>query len=177
MLTLHRDKKHKYKDGFWTVEKEKLKFNPHSKQHDKFPDSHLIEEIGIQFADYIDEAKEAVFREKFQRPNNLVDSDVVTLQDIKNVALFTMQNTGIPNYFITMVQEKTYDQFLHNLIIYIDLFLKIVEFLLIRRDELKSMINPKMCDLYSIKVEQFLAKQLSDRRILIAREYSKVNIN
>jgi hypothetical protein len=185
MLKLHRDKKHKFKDGFWTFrnEKGKLKFHSNINRNAKFPESQLIEEMGISFTDYMDQAEEAIFREIFQRPKDFVDSDVVTLQDIKNVALFTIRspmNCGIQKpstYFISMVHTNAYDRFLYNLIVYIDYFLMIVEFLLIRRDELNSEENPKFCDTYSVKVEEFLAKQLSDRRILIAREYSKVYNN
>lgn len=96
MLSLHRDKKHKFKNGHWTFnqEKAKLKFHSHFKrQHDKFTNSHLIE-IGLEFADYINEAEELIFREIFQRPDNFIDSDVITIQDIKNVVLFTMKTSA-----------------------------------------------------------------------------------
>lgn len=85
----------------------------------------------------------------------------------------TIQNCDITKAFIEMVHTDIYDRFLHNLILYIDYFLMILEILLIRRDE----VDAKTGNTYSIKVEQCLAKQLSDRRLLIGREYCKVIIN
>lgn len=48
-----------------------------------------------------------------------------------------------------------------------------VEFLLIRRDEIKGD-NGKIRNIDSIKVERILAEHLCQHRLILAREYSKV---
>lgn len=47
----------------------------------------------------------------------------------------------------------------------------VLEFLLIRRDK---EADGKIRDTFSTKVERFKSKELSDRRLLMAKEYSKV---
>lgn len=124
-----------------------------------------------------DEAEEKIFLEIFARPKNFsfYDGNVITIQDIKNLALFTASSKsggGLSTKFIEFLHTSTFDEFLHATIFYIDHFLLTLEFLLIRRDE--NLIEGKIRDLYSIEVEKFLSKQLSDRRLLMAREYSKI---
>lgn len=173
-LPLYRDKKHKFENGSWTwgEHETKLKFHPHGPtEDDKKTKTHSMSvDAGLKFAAYIDEVEEKIFREVFQRPDEFCDSDVVTLQDIKNLALFTLR-TKVPQKLIKFFHVELFDKFLHSVIFYTDLYLLILEFLMIRRDkEAEGFIR----DSFSTKVEQFLSKQLSDRRLLIAREHSKV---
>lgn len=171
-LPLHRDKEHKFKNGTWTwgEHEEKLKFHPHGDDKKTKKDIHSVVDAGLQFKTHVDVAEEKIFREIFLRPNSFYDSDVVTLQDIKNLVLFNMKSTTTKK-FIEFLHSEAYDKFLHGIIFYTDLFLIVLELLLIRRDdELKGFVR----DTFSVKVEQFLSKQLSDRRLLIARDYSKV---
>lgn len=172
---LHRDKKHKYINGQWTwnEEKGKLKFHPH--EHVTKRNSYLLPliDVGLNFADYINEDQELeeIFCKVFQRPKLYYDSEVITIQDIKNLVLFTIRS-GSTKELVDFVHTDICDKFLSNLIIYIDYFLLVVEYLLIRRDEI--LLDGKIRDTYSLQVERFLSKLLSDRRALIAREYEMV---
>lgn len=186
---LHRDKKHKFKNGHWTWQpyddvNGKLKFHSHSpiiladKKVTKRPHDDDVE-VGLKFSSYIDEAEEKIFLEIFQRPKNLSphDSDVITIQDIKNLTLFTSSSrsrNGSMKDFIEFLHTSPFDEFLHATIFYIDHFLLTLEFLLIRRDETSS--EGKIKDLLSMRIERFLSKQLSDRRLLMARQYSQILI-
>jgi Protein phosphatase 1 inhibitor len=167
-LPLHRDKEHKFKNGSWTWSEHEsaLKFHPHDgdKKTKNRPDG------GLKFKELIGASEEKIFREVFQRPNCFYDSEVVTLQDIKNLVLFTM-NSSMTRKFVEFVHLPLFDKFLRSIIVYVDAFLMVLEYLLIRRDK---ATEGKVRDTFSIKVEQFLSKQLSDRRLMIAREYSKV---
>lgn len=200
-VPLYRDKKHKFKNGYWTWNENdtKLKFHSHGiKPHDnmregnnlcKVPEAlnvkikaadkqernenaSYLDDVGLRFVNDIDETEEQIFLKYFQRPKKYCDSSWITIQDIKNLAFFTLKSV-IANEIIEFFHTKTFDKFLHAVIFYIDQFLLILEYLLIRRDELSQEI--KIRDTYSMEVERFLSKQLSDRRLLIAREYSKVN--
>lgn len=167
-LPLHRDKEHKFKNGHWTWAEHESKLKFHSHDDKKTKNSSV--DAGAKFKKNVDVAEEKIFRENFQRSSAFYDSEVVTLQDIKNLVLFTMNSRAAPK-LIKFLHCGGFDKFLHGLIFYVDLYLLILEYLLIRRDkELKGEIR----DSYSIKVEQFLSRQLSDRRLLVAREYSKV---
>lgn len=169
-LALHRDKEHKFKNGLWTwgEHEEKLKFHPHGDDKKTENETHSVVDAGLQFKAHIDVAEEKIFRGIFLRPNSFYDGDVVTLQDIKNLVLFT--SSSMTPQLIDFLLSEAFDKFLHSIIFYTDLFLMILELLLIRRDkELQGFVR----DTHSVRVEQFLSKQLSDRRLLIARDYSK----
>lgn len=188
-LALHRDKKHKYKNGLWTWQSPyddcdrldaKLKFNSHTngstvkgnsadKKDDPHDDDFTL--VGLTFADYIDEAEEKIFREIFQRSSSFYDGDVITIQDVKNLALFLVKSATTCD-LIEFLHTSEFDEFLHATIFYMDHFLLILEFLLIRRDE--TALEGKVKDTLSMRVERFLSKQLSDRRLLMAREYAKM---
>lgn len=172
-LPLYRDKEHKYKNGSWSWDEgettEQLKFTPQTAEK-KTDDLTQSLNSGLNFREEIDVEGEKIFLEKFQRKPLFYDSEVVTLQDVKNLALFLLESK-VSKKFVEFVHEETFDKFLRNVIFYFEFFLIVLEFLLIRRDqELKGRSRDTM----SLKVEQFMSKQLSDRRLLIAREYSKV---
>lgn len=171
-LPLYRDKEHKFKSGRWTWDEHEgeLKFHPHGDDKKTKNELRSMVDAGLQFKAHVDVAEEKIFREVFLRPNSFYDGDVVTLQDIKNLVLFTLKSTTTQK-FIDFLHTEAFDKFLHAIIFYADLFLMVLELLLIRRDkELDGFVR----DTFSVKVEKFLSKQLSDRRLLIARDYSKV---
>lgn len=126
--------------------------------------------FGIQFKDHMNEIDENIFRETFRRPDYSRDADVITIQDIKDVALFTAPQNAISNNVISFVHSHTVDEFLNDLIVYFEYFLKLVEFLLIRRDE----VQEKLLDMRSVQIEKMLASYLIQYRLILAREYSKI---
>lgn len=125
---------------------------------------------GLQFKDYMDENDENIFREIFRRRETSADSDVITIQDIKDLALFTAPFGAIPTAAVDFVHTETFDTFINALIIYFEYFLKLVEFLLIQRDELKS----KMRGEKSLCIERMFAAYLVQYRLILAREYSRI---
>lgn len=201
-LALYRDKKHKFKNGYWVWNEKmsKLKFCSHGKEpqvdtmlaeaengHYKplqvdfkiqkrktMPNVEAIkphDEGRLTFVNDIDETEEKIFHDFFKRPKGFDDSDVITIQDIKNLAFFTLKSKILDD-LVVFFNTDVYDEFLRAVFVYFNQFLLTIEFLLIRRDELNEA--NKIRDNYSLEIERFLSKQLSDRRLLIAREYSKV---
>lgn len=126
--------------------------------------------FGIQFTDHMDETSENIFRGTFRRPEWSRDSDVITIQDIKDVAMFTAPKNAFSHNLIDLIHCETVDEFLNDLIIYFEYFLKLVEFLLIRRGEMKT----KQLDMRSLQIEQMLSGYLVQYRLILAREYSKI---
>lgn len=171
-LPLHSDKEHEFKCGRWSWGEHEatLKFHPHGIVGRKNQRSKSSNESS-KFKNSINAVEEKIFREVFQRANSFHDSDVVTLQDIKNIALFTINSRAAQN-FLAFVHSTLFDEFLHSVVFYVDMFLMVLEFLLIRRDKaLKGQVR----DIFSVRVEQFMSKTLSDRRLLVAREYAQVS--
>ena len=110
---LHRDKEHKFKNGFWTWGENdvKLKFHSHVAD-DKKTKSHFHPvDAGLEFRKFIDVAEEKIFREIFVRPNSFYDSEVVTIQDIKNLELFNIES-GTTQKFLRRISAR--DHFLHG---------------------------------------------------------------
>lgn len=167
-LTLHRDKEHRYKKGIWTWDEDEIKF--HSFQIDQFKQKQSVD-FRIQIGEQMNVAEEKVYRDSFQAPVSPENTEVLTLQDIKNLVFFLIK-TKVSQKFIECVCEEIFDKFLFSVIFYTDYFLKVLELLLIRRDS--TLVDGKTRDKFSYKVEQYLSKQLSNRRLLISREYSKV---
>lgn len=168
---LHRDKEYKFKSGHWTwgPGESKLKFHPHEDDK-RVSIQNQAAGPAASYKQFINVAEEQIFREIFARPKGSFDSAVITLQDIKNLALFTRTPKSTQK-FLRTVHSDMFDEFLHSTIFYMDFFLLVLELLLIRRDE---TADGRVRDTFSIRVEQFLSKQLTDRRVLMARDYSKV---
>lgn len=174
-VPLFRDKEHSYKNGKWIWSNQgntpEITFIPQSAEREIKKVSTPVHE-GLKFIEDLNVAGEKHFLEKFQRKSTFCDSEVVTLQDIKNLVLFILVSKS-PKKFVKFVHSEIYDKFLHSIIFYFDLFLRVLEFLLIRRDH---EFSQKSRDTTSLKVERSLSNQLSDRRLLVAREYSKVSL-
>jgi hypothetical protein len=177
-VSIYKDKKHKYKNGYWMWKENanKLEFKSYSSRSEaekKLAKLQLANISGtmLEFVDHIDEMEEEIFRDKFKRPSEtFYDGNVITIQDVKNFSLFTLK-THVSRDFIEFLHTSMFDKLLHAIIFYIDLFLNTIELILIRRDDVKIR------DAGSIAVERFISKQLSDRRLLIAREYSNILLN
>lgn len=163
----------RYCSGQWNFHPRQERFEFHRENDEKspacdIPAPRLI--YGLQFKDYMDEIEENLFRQRFRRRETSADSDVITIQDIKDVALFTAPVGSVPAICVEFLHTETFDTFINDLIIYFEYFLKLVEFLMIRRDELKS----KMRNAQSLRIERMLAAYLVQYRLILAREYSRI---
>lgn len=65
------------------------------------------------------------FRRRFQRQCNRDEPVVVTLQDIKDVALFTADAADLSVEFISYFHLPTVDKFLRALIIYFQYYIQV----------------------------------------------------
>lgn len=163
----------RYCSGQWNFHSRHERFEFHRSTDDTSPACpnpapRLI--YGLQFKDYMDEIEENIYRRRFRRRETSADSDVITIQDIKDLALFTAPVGAVSAKVIEFLHTETFDRFINDLIIYFEYFLKLVEFLMIRRDELKS----KMRDAQSLRVERMLAAYLVQYRLILAEEYSHI---
>lgn len=125
----------------------------------------------LQFKRNLNQVEEEVFVEHFQRKGSY--GDVVTLQDIRNLVLFTLKSK-VSREFLKFVLSNDFTEFLHATIFYVDYFLTVQELVMIRRNEMK---HNKIRDQNSNDTEALISDRLSHRRLLMSREFSKICLN
>lgn len=126
----------------------------------------------LQFKRNLNQIEKDVFCENFQRRASY--GDVVTLSDIRNLVLFTLKSK-VSEEFLKFVLSNEFNEFLHATVFYVDYFLMVLEFVLIRRDEVKK--ENKSRNQNSIAVEASISRRLSHRRMLMSREFSNICLN
>lgn len=164
----------KYENGkwIWNEISKKFEFKPNRNKQN----SSIVRDptTSVVFKNNITQIEEMTFIRKFQRFSKSRDSDVIILQDIKDLVLFLASFDRLPKNFIDFFHANTTDEFLSDLIIYFAYFLKLWEFLLIGRDEAscESKQNPRNAD--TERIESLLSEYLSQYRLMLARDYSKL---
>ncbi|XP_036333413.1 protein phosphatase 1 regulatory subunit 36-like [Rhagoletis pomonella] len=163
----------KYCNGKWVWNKnlERIEF-------EDTKDAELVKEdyvntCGFNFSKTVNQLEELIFRQEFQRSDLTHDADVILVQDIKNVVLFLAPSEIITKDFIYFLHTFTVDRFLRALIIYFEYYLKMVEFVLIRRDEItgdKAQIQSEDTN----EIKRIYSEYLTQHRLLLAREYSTI---
>lgn len=141
MIRIHTDNfVPKYVNGtwLWNDQQEKLEFDSHEAASKELSKEEFITIGGFKFLANIDQLEEMIFRQEFQRSDTTHDYEVILLQDIKNLVLFLAPPEILTKDFIYFLNTKTVQRFLKALIIYFEYFLKLVEFVLIRRDEISG---------------------------------------
>lgn len=125
----------------------------------------------LKFKRNLNRVEQKVFQQYFERRGSY--GDVITLQDIRNLTLFTLKSK-ISKEFLKFVFSESFNDFLHATVFYIDYFLMVLELVLIRRDE--EIKERKIRDSNSITIEASISRRLSHRRLLLSREFSKVSL-
>lgn len=125
------------------------------------------------FKTSITDAEQALFNSIFRRPKESRSSDAITIQDIKNIVLFLLKSERLNPKFIDFFHTETVDTFLNDLITYFEYFLKLLEFVVVRRDEMHGP-ERKARNSDSDRVEQMLSEYMAQYRILLGRSYSKI---
>uniref|UniRef100_A0A1A9W7T9 Uncharacterized protein n=1 Tax=Glossina brevipalpis TaxID=37001 RepID=A0A1A9W7T9_9MUSC len=164
----------KYVNGHWgwNAEKDCLQFDSHTKDT-REGGNEIIVTCGFKFLASLNQVEELIFRQEFQRPPTTYDADVILLQDIRNLATYLAPPEIVNEEFCEFVNTKTMHTFLKALIIYFDYFLKVVEFILIRRDEIHGD-KAQIQSTESNELKRVYSANLAQYRLLLAREYSNI---
>ncbi|KPJ16919.1 Uncharacterized protein C14orf50 [Papilio machaon] len=99
------------------------------------------------------------------------DVDLIE-QDVKDVALFTAPVNLLSPMLINMLHLPTTERFIRALIMYSQYYLQIADEMARRMLELEAKVRTPYCDM----VENEFRDNLSDLRVLIAKEYSTMII-
>lgn len=155
----------KFKNGAWAVDSTgRMCFTP-AHQMDRYP--HEL------FWRTVSERHELLFQTKFQRARSTRDGDRILIQDIKDVVLFFVKPKQLSPAFIDFFHTETVDNFLNALVIYFEYYLKLLEFMAVRRDEMRhSEMKTRSPD--SDVVEHMLSEHMMQYRIMLARSYSRI---
>ncbi|EDW18194.1 uncharacterized protein LOC6582005 [Drosophila mojavensis] len=163
----------KYHSGKWTWDEssESLRFHPYSDLEDA--NERFIMTNGFKFLRTINQEEELIYRQVFARPENTFDGDVVVVNDVRDLVLFMMPKEFLSIKFVDFMHRPAVHRLLHALVIYFEYFLRLVEFILIRRDELSGDMAQVQSE-QTNEVKRIFSSHLSHFRMLVARNYSVI---
>lgn len=174
MIRLHIDTyAPKYYSGKWTWDSniDGLDFHPHndlSTVNDRYIDTN-----GYRFLRTLNPEEEAIFRQFYVRPDTTFDADTVVINDVRDLVLFMMPKEFLSMKFLRFMHEPAVHRLLHSLIIYFEYYLRMVEFVLIRRDEVSGKIAQIQSE-QTNEMKRTFSIYLSQYRLLVARNYSVI---
>ncbi|XP_037726176.1 uncharacterized protein LOC119557476 isoform X1 [Drosophila subpulchrella] len=159
----------KYYSGKWSWDSAKdcLHFEAHNDLENAR--ERYITTNGYKFLRTMDQEEELIFRQEYvrQKSNN---SDVIVISDIRNLVLYLMPKEFLSYRFVEFMHEQEVLYVIHALIIYFEYYLRLVEFVLIRRDELAGSMGQVQSE-ETNEMKRTLSVYLSQYRMLVARNY------
>ncbi|XP_050671290.1 uncharacterized protein LOC126969771 isoform X2 [Leptidea sinapis] len=154
-----------YENGHWEwdMSNEKLMF------YCDLPPSEEEEVVKIlkkiDFRDDIDVLEQHRFKKFLQRKTEV--DDVVTLQDVKDVVIFTAPMSALSPEIIGILHMPPTERFLRALILYTQFFIQVSDEMNHRTLELERKIRTEN----GVQVELKYREDLEDLRLLVAKEY------
>ncbi|XP_022904192.2 protein phosphatase 1 regulatory subunit 36-like isoform X1 [Onthophagus taurus] len=121
----------------------------------------------IKFRDVTDKLDKLIFRRYFQRRVKPLEPDVVTVQDLRDIALYLANPKDLSIEFINYFHIQPVDRFLRALIIYFQYYLDVWEVIESKREEKARKIRQPI----ALELEDVVRDNLEDLRALVAREY------
>ncbi|XP_030559585.1 uncharacterized protein LOC115761788 [Drosophila novamexicana] len=163
----------KYQSGKWSWDKkhESLHFEQHFDLEDA--NERYIDTNGYKFLRTLNQEEELIFRQVFVRPNTSYDPDTVVINDVRNLVFFLMPKQFLSMNFIEFMHKPSVHRLLHALIIYFEYFLRLVEFVLIRRDEIAGDMAQMQSE-QTNEMKRIWSSYLSQYRMLTARNYCAI---
>ncbi|XP_037967692.2 protein phosphatase 1 regulatory subunit 36 [Plutella xylostella] len=122
----------------------------------------------IEFRDDVDVLEQIRFRRRYQRKLKPGQPDIITLQDIKDIALFTAPLSILNPQLIDILHTATCERFLRALLLYCQYYLQIAEVMSQRVLELETKVRTPECDV----IERQYRDNLADLKLVVAKEYS-----
>ncbi|XP_068156038.1 protein phosphatase 1 regulatory subunit 36 [Drosophila tropicalis] len=172
MKRIHADKyAPKYYCGKWSWDKKKdcLHFEPHNDLENVR--ERYVMTNGYKFLRTINQEEELIFRHEYVRSESTFDADTVVINDIIDLTLFLMPSEFLTFRFVEFMHKPAVHRLIHALIIYFEYFLRMVEFVLIRRDELSGKLAQVQSE-QTNEQKRIFSIYLSQYRMLVARNYS-----
>lgn len=161
-----------YDDGYWAWSESDcmLEFRTNNVSQSISKQTILPAAIAgvLQFNDDPDLLEQFKFQKRFQRKTK--HDDVVTLQDVKDVVLFTAPSAMFTKDIVFLFHKPAMDRFLRALIFYCQYFLQIT-------GELNDRaLDAKIKTASSERIVHEFRENLQDARLIVAKEYSSINL-
>ncbi|XP_026747134.1 uncharacterized protein LOC113508356 isoform X1 [Trichoplusia ni] len=121
----------------------------------------------IEFRDDVDLIEQIRYRRRYQRKLKPGQPDVITLQDIKDIALYTAPVSILSPMLINVLHIPTTERFLRALILCCAYYLQVADEMAIRMIELDTKVRTPDCE----HIENEYRDNLADLRVLVAKEY------
>ncbi|KAH8362483.1 hypothetical protein KR200_006579, partial [Drosophila serrata] len=163
----------KYYSGTWSWDsnKDSLHFEPHN-DLENVRERYIVTN-GFRFLRTMDQEEELIFRQEYMRDKNTFDGDMVIISDIIDLVLYLMPPNFLTYKLVEFLHQPQVDQLVHSLIIYFEHYLRMVEFVMIRRDEVSGQMAQTQSEQTS-DMKRTLSVYLSQYRMLVARNYCEL---
>ncbi|KAL3276764.1 hypothetical protein HHI36_012131 [Cryptolaemus montrouzieri] len=138
--------------------------------------SNLLEEdvstylTAVRFRDIINRVSQAQFKRYFRRRVRVGAPAVVTIQDIKDVILYSAEIKDLTSEFIRFFHLPTVDAFLRAGVVYFQYYFQVWEHLERRREEAKRKLTQPIVTV----LEDVIMDNLGDLRSILSREYHRL---
>ncbi|XP_013185512.1 protein phosphatase 1 regulatory subunit 36-like [Amyelois transitella] len=126
----------------------------------------------VEFRDDVDLIEQIRFRRRYQRKLKPGQAEIITVQDVKDIALFTAPVNIMSPVLINMLHLPTTERFIRALILYCAYYLQIADEMTRRILELETKVRTPDCEI----LENEYRDNLADLRLLVAKEYSTMLI-
>ncbi|KAL9913629.1 protein phosphatase 1 regulatory subunit 36-like [Glossina fuscipes fuscipes] len=173
MIRVHKDDfVPRYVNGHWVwnEENEIFKFNSRNEATKNAAKEEFVVTGGYKFLTSLNQLEELIFRQDYQRSAISSDADAVTSLDVVNLVTFLAPDEMMNRTFLEFINTCAVHQLLKALTLYFSYFLKVVEFILIRRDEKTTSLQSDE----STQMKFMLSSHLTQYRLLVARAYSTI---
>ncbi|KAJ2942869.1 hypothetical protein O0L34_g15059 [Tuta absoluta] len=115
----------------------------------------------------IDVIEQMRFKKRYQRKLKPNEPDIITLQDVKDLALYMAPLAMLSASLINILHIPTTERYIRALILYCHYFLQIGQVMAERVQELQFKIRTPISD----EIETTYRRNLADLRSLVAKEY------
>ncbi|KAJ8725015.1 hypothetical protein PYW07_015973 [Mythimna separata] len=120
----------------------------------------------IEFRDDVDLIEQIRYRRRYQR-KIMGQNDVITLQDVKDIALYTAPVNILSPMLINLLHMPTTERFLRAIILSCGYYIQISDEMTDRMLMLEKKLRTPDCE----RIENTFRENLSDLRGLVAKEY------
>ncbi|XP_050299256.1 uncharacterized protein LOC126738127 [Anthonomus grandis grandis] len=124
----------------------------------------------IMVMDAVDNYTQTKFRKHFQRKVKVIDIAVATIQDVKDVAIFTSKVDDLFPEFIKFFHTEAMDRFLRSMIVYFQYYLQVWSKMQSTRKEAARKLRQPIVTL----LENEERDNLADLRSMVARDYAAI---
>ncbi|XP_022829588.1 protein phosphatase 1 regulatory subunit 36-like [Spodoptera litura] len=121
----------------------------------------------IEFRDDIDLIEQLRYKRRYQRKPTPGKTDLVTLQDVKDIALYTAPVSILSPMLIDLLHLPSTERLLRALIFCCAYYLQVAEEMSTRIADLANKVRTQGCEI----LENQFHENLSDLRLLVAKEY------